>query len=94
MLKRGAAYHQVGYQTYLQWLVEQGLKSEARYYGWVVTPKRYREQDLEARARREKLTRQKIRRLIDRAEKKAKARETPKPDPELDSIPFEDPSNE
>jgi len=34
MIKAGAAYHQVGYQTYLQWMVEQQLKIEQRYYGW------------------------------------------------------------
>lgn len=34
MLKLGAEYHEVGWNTYLQWLVEQGLKNEIRYYGW------------------------------------------------------------
>lgn len=34
MLKLGGEYHEVGWQTYLQWLVEQGLKTEIRYYGW------------------------------------------------------------
>jgi len=34
LLQQGAAYHEIKYQTYLQWLVEEGLKSEARYYGW------------------------------------------------------------
>jgi len=33
-LRQGAAYHEIGYQTYLQWILEEGLKSEARYYGW------------------------------------------------------------
>lgn len=34
MVKLGAEYHQVGYQLYLQWLVEATLKDEIRYYGW------------------------------------------------------------
>jgi hypothetical protein len=34
MLKLGGEYHEVGWQTYLQWLVERGLKNEIRYYGW------------------------------------------------------------
>lgn len=36
MLRQGAAYHGIGYQTYLQWLVEEGLRIEASYYGWVL----------------------------------------------------------
>lgn len=38
MAKRGAAYHQVGYLTYLHWLIEQTLQDEVRYYGWKVIP--------------------------------------------------------
>ena len=34
MAKLGAEYHQVGYQLYLQWLVEATLQDEIRYYGW------------------------------------------------------------
>jgi hypothetical protein len=41
MLKKAAAYHKVGYYTYLHWLVENGLKAEARYYGWAMPGKRY-----------------------------------------------------
>lgn len=31
-----AMYHEVGWQTYLQWLVTAGLRTDARYYGWVL----------------------------------------------------------
>ena len=41
MLRRGAAYHGIGYQTYMQWLIEEGLKAEVRYYGWGVLPQRH-----------------------------------------------------
>lgn len=41
MVKQGAAYHGIGYQTYLQWLVENEVKQEARYYGWVTIPPTY-----------------------------------------------------
>jgi hypothetical protein len=41
MLKQGAAYHGIPYQTYLHWLLEEGLRSEANYYGWAVVPKPY-----------------------------------------------------
>lgn len=41
MLKMAAAYHKVGYQTYLQWLVDDGLRKEAGYYGWAQPTKRY-----------------------------------------------------
>ena len=34
MVRLGAEYHQVGYQLYLQWLVEATLRDEIRYYGW------------------------------------------------------------
>jgi hypothetical protein len=34
MVKLGAEYHEVGYHTYLQWLLEATLKDEIRYYGW------------------------------------------------------------
>lgn len=34
MVKLGAEYHDVGYQLYLQWLVEATIKDEIRYYGW------------------------------------------------------------
>jgi hypothetical protein len=34
MLRLGAAYHDVPYQTYTQWLLEHAVKSEALYYGW------------------------------------------------------------
>jgi hypothetical protein len=33
-LKVGADYHGVGFQTYLQWLVERALLDEIHYYGW------------------------------------------------------------
>lgn len=36
MLRQGAEYHQVPYQTYLNWLIEEGVKQEAAYYGWQV----------------------------------------------------------
>jgi hypothetical protein len=41
MLKKAAAYHQVGYFTYLQWLLENGLKAEAKYYGWAMPGKKF-----------------------------------------------------
>ncbi len=41
LLRLGAAYHEVGYQTYLQWLVERGLQDEFKYYGWASLSKRY-----------------------------------------------------
>ena len=41
MLRRGATFHGIGYQTYLRWLVEQGLRAEARYYGWAITKPTY-----------------------------------------------------
>jgi hypothetical protein len=34
MLRQGAEYHQIGYQVYIQWLVEEALKTEMSYYGW------------------------------------------------------------
>jgi len=33
-LKIGGSYHGVGYQTYLQWLLERALLDEIHYYGW------------------------------------------------------------
>jgi hypothetical protein len=33
-LKIGGEYHGVGYQTYLQWLLERALLDEIYYYGW------------------------------------------------------------
>ena len=33
-LKIGAAYHGVGFNTYLQWLLERALLNEIHYYGW------------------------------------------------------------
>jgi hypothetical protein len=69
MLRLGGAYHQVGYQTYLRWLVEQGLKEELTYYGWVKVPKRSpRAPDPES----ERLTRKRILRLMAKSERKAK----------------------
>lgn len=35
-LKMAAVYHEVGWQTYLQWLVTAGLRTDARYYGWIL----------------------------------------------------------
>jgi hypothetical protein len=40
-LRLGAVYHGIKYQTYLQWLLEEGLKSEAQYYGWSTPFPRY-----------------------------------------------------
>ena len=40
-LRMAAGYHGVGYQTYLQWLVEYGLKQEAGYFGWTLPAKKY-----------------------------------------------------
>lgn len=40
-LKMASAYHGVGYQTYLQWIVEHGLKEEAGYFGWKLPAKKY-----------------------------------------------------
>lgn len=33
-LKIGGNYHGVGFQTYLQWLLERALLDEIHYYGW------------------------------------------------------------
>lgn len=33
-LKIGGDYHGVGFQTYLQWLLERALLEEIKYYGW------------------------------------------------------------
>jgi hypothetical protein len=33
-LKIGGDYHGVGFQTYMQWLLERALLEEIRYYGW------------------------------------------------------------
>jgi hypothetical protein len=41
MLKQGAAYHDIPYQTYMHWLLEEGLRNEANYYGWASVPKPY-----------------------------------------------------
>jgi hypothetical protein len=41
MCRLAAEYHKVGYQTYLQWLVEDALKNEAKYYGWKTPAKKY-----------------------------------------------------
>jgi hypothetical protein len=40
-LRTASAYHGVGYQTYLQWVVEHGLKAEAGYFGWSLPTKKY-----------------------------------------------------
>lgn len=34
MVKMGAKYHGIGYHKYLNWLIEEGVKDEAKYYGW------------------------------------------------------------
>lgn len=41
MCRLAAEYHKVGYQTYLQWLVEDALRDEAKYYGWKAPSKKY-----------------------------------------------------
>lgn len=41
MLKQGAAYHGIPYQRYLHWLLEDGLRAEANYYGWTKVPQPY-----------------------------------------------------
>lgn len=33
-LEIGAEYYGVGFQTYLQWLLERALLDEIHYYGW------------------------------------------------------------
>lgn len=33
-LKIGGDYHGVGFQTYMQWLLERALLEEIHYYGW------------------------------------------------------------
>lgn len=33
-LRLGAAYHGIGHHVYTQWILEEGLKLEAKYYGW------------------------------------------------------------
>ena len=33
-LKIGASYYDVGFHTYLQWLLERALLDEIHYYGW------------------------------------------------------------
>lgn len=33
-LRIGGDYHGVGFQTYLQWLLERALLEEIHYYGW------------------------------------------------------------
>jgi len=42
MVHQGAAFHKIKYQTYLQWLVEEGIKREAQYYGWAVLSEKYK----------------------------------------------------
>lgn len=42
MVRLGAAYHGIKYQLYLQWLIEEGIKSEAKYYGWSVLSTPYK----------------------------------------------------
>ncbi len=41
MLKLGAEYHEIGYHTYLQWILERVLQEEAAYYGWGAIGKDY-----------------------------------------------------
>lgn len=63
MLRRGAAYHGIGYHTYAQWLIEHGLTEEARYYGWVKVKAIYTRKKVQtvAEAERQKGVRQLIR---------------------------------
>jgi hypothetical protein len=65
-LRMGAAYHGVGYQTYLQWLVEYALKEEAGYYGWKLPVKKY-----VVKHRLPDSQRQLLRRLMLHSERKA-----------------------
>lgn len=34
ILRQGAAYHEIGYHVYTQWVLEEALKREIQYYGW------------------------------------------------------------
>jgi hypothetical protein len=53
MLHQGAEYHKIKYQTYLQWLVEEGIKREAQYYGWATLSSQYKKVGLSEAQRRE-----------------------------------------
>lgn len=44
MARQGAAYHRIKWQSYIQWLVEEALKAEAKYYGWATLTPRYKVQ--------------------------------------------------
>jgi len=65
-LRQGAAYHDIPYQTYLQWLVKEGLKSEAHYYGWSTPLEQYKAKGPTRTQERE------IQRLVRMAKRKAK----------------------
>lgn len=67
-LQLGAVYHGIKYQTYLQWLVEEGLRGEARYYGWATLTKRYITHGLN------ELQKQKIQRVMRDAKRKVRQR--------------------
>ena len=71
LLRRGAAYHGIGYQTYLQWILEEGLRSEAHYYGWR-TPSIRRTKE-----RTPKSLQNEIQRLARLARRKAKRKDAP-----------------
>ena len=70
MLKQGAAYHGIKYQTYLQWLLEDTLKAEARYYGWVMPSPVYKVQKEPTEARKREISR--LMRIAKRRAKLAK----------------------
>jgi len=70
MCRQFAEYHKVGYQTYLQWLVEDALKQESKYYGWKTTAKKYVvRREISAAQQRD------IQRLMRIAERKVQAQE-------------------
>lgn len=67
MLHQGAEYHKIKYQTYLQWLVEEGIKREVQYYGWATLSSQYKKVGLNEEQRREvrslmQITKRKVKR--------------------------------
>ena len=74
MLKLGAAYHGIGYQTYLQWLVEEGLKLDANYYGWSTPSTQWRKEGV---TEKEQMEIRRLMRLVRRNASSKKPKKAP-----------------